>query len=376
MSSNYQINDFMRQIGTFKSGRARLAIDYEKLLKTKFSYFLIITERETRVKTYGAKQLLYSKWNKVDPIGLWLRTLASDVDSEKTSFFSDTPDYMKEEGFSFEKDMAVNSQKLPFLLLSSVATPSRVRGSRILLDYIVWDEFNIGVDGKNFKKLNDNFSDIIRSTSNSTTARKQKVFLLGNNKSFNHPLLISMGITSIKEEITEIYTDEGHPLMLVLFPIIDENERKLIMGENADNPQFQLLSLLNGADHSYFNETQFDKVNGVVEYTTLSDMKFWQELSFRTDEDVVMCFFVPKEMRSDPEQMWFFIRYELYKKKFKRNDDTNWLNVPLLSQKAMTQNQDLPIDTFLKNNLLKFLVKNQCSFYDISTKNLFVKTFK
>jgi len=61
MSSNYQINDFMRQIGTFKSGRARLAIDYEKLLKTKFSYFLIITERETRVKTYGAKQLLYSK---------------------------------------------------------------------------------------------------------------------------------------------------------------------------------------------------------------------------------------------------------------------------------------------------------------------------
>ena len=89
-----------------------------------------------------------------------------------------------------------------------------------------------------------------------------------------------------------------------------------------------------------------------------------------------MCFYVPKEKRREPEQMWLFIRYELYKKKFKRDDKTNWLNVPLLAQKSQTQNQDLPIDSFLKNNMLKFLVKNQCSFYDITTKNLFVKTFK
>jgi len=55
------IKDYFKKIGSYKSGRDRLAVDYDKLLATPFNYFLIITERGIRVKTYGAKELLYKK---------------------------------------------------------------------------------------------------------------------------------------------------------------------------------------------------------------------------------------------------------------------------------------------------------------------------
>ena len=92
--------------------------------------------------------------------------------------------------------------------------------------------------------------------------------------SLNDGIIEGVNVSNGDGEVTEIYTDEGHPLMLVLFPIIDAKEREFIAAENSDNPQFQLLSLLNGANHSYFNESQFDKVNGVVEFVSLEGMKF------------------------------------------------------------------------------------------------------
>jgi len=59
------------------------------------------------------------------------------VDNETLTFFSDVPQALDQEEFVFKKDIAFSKDKEPFLMLTSVSKPSRVRGSRLLLDYIV-----------------------------------------------------------------------------------------------------------------------------------------------------------------------------------------------------------------------------------------------
>jgi len=131
----------------------------------------------------------------------------------------------------------------------------------------------MGVSGKNYKTLVDNWSDILMSTSNFTTARQQKAFLLGNNKSFNHPILVALGITSITQEVTAIY-ENGVPLMLIIFPIISPDEQKDIEEENKDNPQYLLMKKLGTAAHSYLNQSQFDELNGIVTLSSVDDLVY------------------------------------------------------------------------------------------------------
>lgn len=365
------INDYFKEIGKYPSGRPRLAVDYDKLLATPFNYFLIITERGVRVKTYGAKDLIYKKWNGKTPSGLWLRTLADDASSELLTFFSDTTEDIKEEEFIFRKDIAFSKNKKPLLMLTSVAKPSRVRGSRLLLDYVVWDEFNMGVSGKNYKSLVENWSDILLSTSNVDTARRQKAFLLGNNKSFNHPVLVNLGITSITHEVTPIY-EEGIPLMLIIFPIISEAEKKDIEEENKDNPQYLLMKRLGTAAHAYLNQSQFDELNGVYTPSSFDDLLYWPKLSFRTNAGVIRCYAFKKKVSDELGRVFVFISDDLLKSKYHiRLEDHS-----MLSKKADMKNGDDIITTLNKDVMMELIATDKILFADVSTKNFFFMTFK
>lgn len=367
---NKDINYYFKQIGEYKSGRPKMAVDYDKLQTTLFNFFLIITERETRVKTYGAKKMCFDDWKNKGRINtLWLRTKVDDVLEETKFFFNDVPKEMEKYDFKFQGNIATSQKtKQEFIKIAPTSVNSS-RGSRTLVKYVVYDEFNIGVDARNWKNIVPNFNDLLRSVSNSQTAREQKVFLLGNNRSFNNPILVNLGISHIEEEVSAIYDENGNPLILILFPIISEEEIEDIKYENRDNPLFNFMMKIGGAEHAYFNKNQFDDVNGIVdnEYlipTLLNQRCFY----FRVDEKVLMTVKIKDKMH------WFCL--DLLKK-WEATDLEEIKKAGLYSPKVLEPKpNDVIINKDMKEELFRDLALNKYTFQDIYTKTLFYKLLK
>jgi len=127
---------------------------------------------------------------------------------------------------------------------------------------------------------------------------------LGNNKSFYHPVLIKLGITSIKQQVSPIYTEEGVPLLLIIFPIISSSEKKDIEKENKDNPRFQLIKKMGGIDHNYFNENQLDNLNGIVNYNNVfKKLIFFPEQCLKNKLGKLYAFYVPVEFRKNSSKI-------------------------------------------------------------------------
>jgi len=205
--------------------------------------------------------------------------------------------------------------------------------------------------------------------SNTKTARELRVFLLGNNKSFNNPLLVNLGINSIEEEVSCIYTTEGKPLILILFPIIDENEKKDIEDDNADNPIFQFMKVSGGAAHAYFNESQYDGVNGIVKRVDEFNKLYKHHHNlFRTDNEILAMCNLPKNYDNEGYEYHIFCLDLL---KPRGLDEVKKLG--LFSPNKTLEPNDKYLPKEMKENLLKCLSLDQISFEDIHTKNMFYK---
>jgi len=199
--------------------------------------------------------------------------------------------------------------------------------------------------------------------------RDLKVFLLGNNKSFNNPLLVNLGINSIDEEVSCVYTQDGKPLILILFPIIDENERKDIEELNADNPVFQFMKVSGGAKHAYFNESQYDGVNGIVKRVSDFNRLFKHHHNlFRVDDEILSMTNLPKNYDDEGYEYHLFC-LDLLKPK----GLDNLKKMGLFSPNKTLEPNDKYLTKDMKEKLLMCLSLDKISFEDIHTKNLFYK---
>lgn len=377
---NKDINYYFKKIGEYKSGRPKMAVDYDKLLTTDFNFFLIITERETRVKTYGAKDMCFKDWlNKRKLNTLWLRTKVDDIKEETTKFFSDIPKSMEKYAFKFNGTIASSERTKEQFIKIAPTSVTTARGSRTLVKFIVYDEFNIGVDARNWKEIVPNFTDLLRSSSNSQTVREQKVFLLGNNRSFNNPILVNLGIAHIDEEVSAIYDENGNPLILILFPIIDEAEIQDIKNENKDNPTFNFISMMGGAEHAYFNKNQFDDVNGIrdlesfIPYIQDDDRRYL----FRVDNKILFAVKPRGEFKDEnvENQIHWYCLDLLKNNKIDDLDKIKKLGL-YCAKTVEPKPNDVIINKEIKEDLYLSLALNRCTFQDIYTKNLFYKLLK
>jgi hypothetical protein len=58
---------------------------------------------------------------------------------------------------------------------------------------------------------------------------------MGNNKTLNSEYLYNLGIKSITQEITKLYDKHNNKFVLVLCPILTEEDKKNVEQENKLN---------------------------------------------------------------------------------------------------------------------------------------------
>lgn len=236
-----EANDYFKYIEEVDS----LALDYDKCDASPFPMIVAMTDRATRIKTYGAKEFTYRKWKEKGshlPNTIWLRNLADDITLETSSFCMDmTPEMMSELKPISDKGRTYIgiSANERYALMGAINSPRSLRGSRTLVDYIVWDEFN---DSLKYSKtlMISNFLNLMKSTTGlhaSGEKSKRKAFILGNYTTLNHPLFIKLGISHI---------EGNHPEEVKVKQLIINKPEKVIRAEALVQHLFHQISFQEG----------------------------------------------------------------------------------------------------------------------------------
>lgn len=247
-----------------KLNNGLLAIDFHKVKAEGFPINILITERGEIGKTHNSKEFAIDEYLKYGVKSAWVLNSATQIDEDKSQFLVNNKavDYEKKwEDVKIVNDSVIKDGN-EFMKLVALSTSESKKGSR---DYriknIIYDEFNVGLDKIKtkqvflFENLLATFKDVKKIIDH-----KMTVFIFGNNKSINTPLLVAWKIFEIKEELTKIYDEYGNPLIMIYTPEIDQN---LLEEKNKDDFTYQLAKRSGTADYIFHNMSIYDNINGI-----------------------------------------------------------------------------------------------------------------
>lgn len=379
----------------YSIGGLRKAVDYNAIYNYGAPITIIITERKLRVKTYGAKKFTHKKWleNNKKPNTLFLRNLQDDIKLETSSFLSDVPEEMNNLKYNSIGGVGriEDDEKNIYCYFGAVSTPRSKRGSRTHLDFIVWDEFNDSIKFLG-NDIVSNFLNILSSTNTDITNKKndRRAFILGNNRTINHPLLLSLGVSYIENELTHIYDMNNKPLALIILPFLTKEEIDLLDKEKINDWEYQLAKLTGNDKHIYSNMSDKDMINGIYRYINLEEKIihnfFYDEeikldlvlnFTFKVNNRYLNIYAIPKLMQTKIKSRFHVIDISLLVNEFRKQGikiDIDKCISPLIwTTSAVKQNiNESLLDSNSINVLREKLAKNEFSFENISSKSLFI----
>lgn len=385
--------DYFYKTITNHHKRSVKVLDFKKFETLPFQFNMIVSMRGMLGKTYNTKDYILEQYKKEKKISLWLRNLATDLGIEREKFLSrDCPPNYKMCNFkgSLKRNTlgVVDENNNKFINFAAMNTIETQKGSRTIYDYIVWDEFN--VNSHQVLGITNKFDDLLHSTedivNNYGEKDNTKIFIFGNNKSLNHPLMVDMGITKIENEITEIYVN-NQPLMIIIWVQPDQKFKDNFEKDNKSNPRFLMSKLLGKADHSYFNGTLYDEVNFVSDYIATTKRMNEKNRSLNINNVFKLIYSVYHKDRYYNIYKLNNLEYEFdLNTKFHINlvkrDETIWSNIEKkhiiysfdqLNKKEGVISQSVNIG---KNRLAKWLSMNLISFETLVARDVFINSIR
>lgn len=254
-------NDFLTQLDN-----GQRVINFEAFANTEFPMILLITERGEKGKTFGAKEFMLEQHINNNKKSIWLRSTMDQCEKEKGTFLMDNKLKSKLENWEnviLERDYLIHDKR-PFCEIVPLSKAENYKGGRHNPDYIIYDEFNTGLTNIKNKQaylllnLISTYDDSIGSDKQS----KLKVFLFGNNKSYDTPLLIDLKVFKIDNVFTGMFSPNGTPILLIYEPKPDMAK---IEERKAGNWIYEIAKVTGESDNIYGNMSRYDRLNGILE---------------------------------------------------------------------------------------------------------------
>ena len=371
-SKKYKIDDFKKSLSNGKK-----VLDFSKIAQTPYPIVLIISERGRLGKTLNVKEHLRETFLKNNLPNMWISNTIPFLNKTKNDWFKDlNKDFVREnigdkavkfweetkfKGGINDNLLSLYHNKNEFIKMLVMNHAELMKGARTKWGSIVWDEFNVKYNviqnaiGK-FDSLLHSIEDVVAGDNNET-----KLYIFGNNKTLNIPLIYNLGITHIDNEIMTLHAENGLPLALVIAPKYNLNDKEKIETENSDNWIYQTTKQLGTHKHAYFNESLHDNINNVVRYK-----------GYKKFTNLIPHFSVFHKNRY----------YNAYRNKISKKYhfieciSTEIFNNALF---AFTRNDVLENSTFTRRyiaELRKFIENDYITFEDISTRQLFISSIR
>lgn len=284
--SHYELADFLQTLSNGKE-----VFDFEKIEGAGFPIVLVITERGSKGKTLNIKEHFRKSFIKTGRPNAFMNTTVKLVEKTKADFLKDLrekPFVRKSLGkkameFWDNVQMKGDVEKVlcwakhegkDFIKLLPLAHAEYMKGARLHWKHIVLDELNVGWNQvpEAMTKLMSFLHSAEDLVADHNSYNDKKLWIFGNNKSLNNPLIYKMGVTHIENDITEVYDENGNKLLLIICPQFDDDDKRVIEEDNKNNWIYSLSKQVGEANHSYFNESLYDEVNNVKRYTHLENV--------------------------------------------------------------------------------------------------------
>lgn len=303
--------------------------DFNKIATFNFFMTLIISQRGFTGKSFNMKVYAYWRWKKFGERTMWVRNIMKDVTNESKKFLKTIPTEMKgcrvtgniETGNCWVVDEDGNE----FIRMVALGYAEDEKGARAFYHHIVFDEFNV-----NFRKVKDyvgQLDDLLQSTNdmvlNDGQEDKARLYFFGNNKSLNHPLLIELGVTSLKDDIS-MYKFNNLNMLMVLSKTVTAKERKEFAKRNNMNQRFMFTKLIGRENHSYFNDNIIDDVNFVYPVFDTLSKEIWSNMLRPLHQ-----FFINGEL------VLFCERINGYQLKTVDNGNVDYINYHIVAHKSI-----------------------------------------
>lgn len=349
------IDNFYKEIEVKKKNGygKHILFDYDKIWDDEAFLFLIISERGAKGKSTQAKRLARRIYEDEQLKSMWLMNTQKLIDKEKKSHLAKPKQHLKDVFTLDEKvegDVVLSNHKDKeswYTKFASLSTAENEKGSRDDYGLIIYDEFNVGLSMIRNQQT-DLLSSLLGTLSdpvNTGDEKFKKMIIHGNFKSLNNQFLIDLGVTHIDEEVTDIYVGDKL-IMRILCPEFNEEDKQKIKDDNKDNPIFLLQQKLGKADHVYFNENLFDRVNNVNDW--MISLPILGSYKIKIEKNYYRALIVES---GDLGKVIYFIDTE-------RNDED--INIYALDKKSVEEN--ITLNTNLKVNFLSYLSKDKLYF--------------
>lgn len=386
---NFKREHFYKMIKN-KQGKYVYVLDFEKISKINAFWNLIITQRGAMGKTYNVKEFIKNKWDKEKALTIWIRNMVKDIQNEANKFlYGDIPDNLKG---CYIKGQAENNSlyvydetDTAFIKLQAMNTAEDEKGTRILYNYWVMDEFNVNV--KHIRDYIAKYDDLLHSTedivNNYGVNDNTQQFIFGNNKTWNHPLLYELGINGVEDEI-EIYVDEYDNVMLFIFtPIISEQDYDKFLEDNKHNKRVQATRLIGRDKHSYQNKSEMDNINNIYQFFNTGNEKLFDETlqpiySFKIDGKFFIMNLIhekyrPRNMDGTPIR-YHVITLDSIEKQYKKfdipfNENEFLLSVSYTTDISQVEEKVLKLPSSSEKILLSLLSESEICYENIHSKN-------
>lgn len=355
-------------------------LDFEKIENLGFMMHILITQRGSLGKTFNIKDQARKDFQKDGSQSIWLMNTLGLLEKQQQDFVKDfnksgvaklypkaNIDFFNE--IKFKGDLEKNTggfyhKDEPFIKFLSLGHAELMKGARVGYKRVVYEEFNVksNIVPKPVEKFDSLLHSLEDLVANHQQEQDLKIHIFGNNKTLNNPIINRMGIRTIEHEIMELRDEYGNKIAIIIAPQYDEKERHEIEQENKNNKIYQLSKLMGTHTHSYFNESLFDELNRVVQYT---DKKDWASKLF---------------------PLYTLVHKGEYLNLYKLNKGFHIVNIDkykdrdkilakvIYNRKDAEENCNY--NTILKRNMFKALSLDAITFEDITTRDLFISALQ
>lgn len=346
--------------------------DYQKMWDDEAFFFILISERGKKGKTYGAIEFARDMYLKNDIPSFYFKNLSIQMEKSYKKIITmpkrNNPEKYensistKEEVYDNipvewdKNDKVVKSKKYPWLFLHSLNEAEKVKGARSIVNMGIWDEASDGLEY--IKDQMGKFDTILNTYKNHSVSYKddsfKKMFILTNFKSLNLEFLIAMGVYKIDKPVTTVRGPNGKILLRILTVMYDDNEIEEMEKEYKDDPIFQMGKVLETNDYSVFNKNMYDDINNVV---------------METDFKLYVRHFV---IYGNNRYFHLFKRIDYSNHIISTKHYTGPNNIYVLDKKDIKEGYQ-KISKDFKYNMTKLLQQNRLTFQDVATREKFLQ---
>lgn len=383
IKSSYALGDFLQTLKNKKK-----VFDYAKIEEAGFPIVIMITQRGALGKTFNVKDHIRNMYQKKGDRAIWLMNTKILLEKQKSDFHEDIfkpsiqplldpqiPWFWRSTEWGGKIDSNTcrlyhkdDKGKLsPFIDLLALSSSESMKGARVGYKRIVYEEFNVKIN--QVSKPEDQFNSLLNSMEdvvvNHQKKQDLKIYIFGNSKTLNNPIINKMGIRVLEHEISELRDDYGNPLVLVIAPQLDDKQRQEVEEDNKNNWIYQLQKQSGYHKHSYFNVSLYDDLNRIVQYRAYED----------TQKQIK-----PKLTIFHKDR--FIMVYSVYNQS---NQLTNKYHVSEIESNEILPNatvalnrrsvrENIVLNKNIKNNFIQALARDLFSFEDITSRDIFIES--